>query len=228
MNIIPFSFDAQAIRTILEDGEPWFHAADVCAALGYTNPRDAISRHVDDEDKRSVSLLLPGSAPTFISEPGLYALIFGSNLPAARKFKTWVTKDVIPSIRKTGAYGASEGARLALETVRRQLEHVDRVVEFKTQHCFKSINRPRDREIIANTVNLEAAKLHLDPALVEKVRTSTVDTVMATVYQDPMALARVERHRALIETEVQKRLTVERSKARHRGPAKPRSKGRRV
>ncbi|MDM0073979.1 BRO family protein [Variovorax sp. J2P1-59] len=228
MNVIPFSFDAHNIRSILIDGEPWFHAADTASALGYVNTAEAIREHVESEDKQSVSLGLPGIAPIFINEPGMYALIFGSRMEAAARFRRWITKEVVPSIRKTGGYGASEGARLALETVRRQLEHVDRVVEFKTQHCFKSIGRPRDREIIANTVNLEAAKLHLDPALVEKVRASTVDTVMATVYQDPMAVARIERHKALIETEVQKRLTVERSKARYRGPAKPRGKGRRA
>lgn len=208
MNIIPFSFDARAIRSIVIDGEPWFHAADTANALGYANTAEAVREHVEADDKQSVSLGLPGIAPIFINEPGMYALIFGSRMEAAARFRRWITKDVIPSIRKTGGYGESEGARRALETVRRQLEHVDRVVEFKTQHCFYSIDRPRDREFIDNTVNLEAAKLHLNPADVEAVRRTSVDKVMASVYGDPMAAARVERQQAAIHAEVQKRLAV--------------------
>ncbi len=224
MNIIPFSFDTHAIRSIMIDGEPWFHAADTANALGYANTAEAIREHVEREDKQSVSLGLPGIAPIFINEPGMYALIFGSRLEAAARFRRWITKEVIPSIRKTGGYGESEGARRALETVRRQLEHADRVVEFKTQHCFYSIDRPRDREIVNNTVNLEAAKLHLNPADVEAVRRTSVDKVMATVYGDPMAAARVARQQASIDAEVKKRLAVALERRAGRTPTKTRKR----
>ena len=87
-----FHFNGAAVRTLVQDGEPWFVAADVARALGYSNPRDAISKHVDLEDRNSVAIR-DGSRgnpnQTVINESGLYALIFGSKLPAARAFKRW-------------------------------------------------------------------------------------------------------------------------------------------
>lgn len=88
--------------------EPWFVGKDVAVALGYSNTRDALSRHVDNEDKTSV--VIPDddsnykSKATIINESGVYALIFGSKLPTAKKFKHWVTSEVLPDIRKHGLY----------------------------------------------------------------------------------------------------------------------------
>ena len=114
------------IRGIEIDGEPWMVGKDVAEALGYSNTKDAISRHVDDEDKQILqrsenatfenhipkSVLpfnfVPGDIPnrglTIINESGLYSLIFSSKLPTAKQFKHWVTSEVLPSIRKTGSY----------------------------------------------------------------------------------------------------------------------------
>lgn len=94
------------VRVLVIDGEPWFVGKDVAGILGYSNPRDAISKHIDDEDKGVAKCDTLGGKQNFtiINESGLYALIFGSRLPNAKKFKRWVTSEVLPSIRKTGGY----------------------------------------------------------------------------------------------------------------------------
>lgn len=101
-----FSFEQHPVRTLLRDGEPWFVAADVCAVLGYTNASKAIADHLEADDRSNEQLdrSRMGSKAVIISEAGLYALVLRSRKPAARKFAKWVTRDVLPSIRKTGAY----------------------------------------------------------------------------------------------------------------------------
>lgn len=101
------------------NGEPWFCAADVCAALGYANARKAIADHVSEEDvtKRYAWVVTGQTADgeearrntymSFINESGVYSLIFSSKLEQAEKFKRWVTKEVLPSIRKTGSYSTN-------------------------------------------------------------------------------------------------------------------------
>ena len=94
------------IRTVEIDGEPWFVGKDVAEALGYERPADAIRAHVDSEDKGVGEMQTPGGRQqvTIINESGLYSLILSSKLPNAKQFKHWITADVIPSIRKHGAY----------------------------------------------------------------------------------------------------------------------------
>lgn len=94
------------VRTVTIDGEPWFVGKDVAIALGYTNPQKAIRDHVDEEDKGVNETFTPGGKQQvpIINESGLYALIFGSKLESAKKFKHWVTSEVLPAIRKNGAY----------------------------------------------------------------------------------------------------------------------------
>ena len=101
-----FSFDQSAVRVVTVDGEPWFVAADVCAALTIGNNRDALTR-LDDDEKGVGSIYTPGGSQemAIINEFGLYSLILGSRKPEARRFKRWVTHEVLPSIRKTGSYG---------------------------------------------------------------------------------------------------------------------------
>jgi len=98
-----------AIRTMSnEQGEALFCAKDVAEALGYSNGRDAVRKHVDGEDKTTVAICDTGSnyksQAVFINESGLYALILSSKLESARRFKHWVTSEVLPSIRKNGGY----------------------------------------------------------------------------------------------------------------------------
>lgn len=94
------------IRTEVVDGEPWFVGKDVAEALGYHNPQKALRDHVDDDDKLTERIVLSGQGreAILISESGVYALIFGSKLESAKRFKHWVTSEVLPSIRKTGSY----------------------------------------------------------------------------------------------------------------------------
>lgn len=97
-----------SIRIVIIDGEPWFVGKDVAVALGYKDTKNALKLHVDDEDKRGWQITTPGGEQqmTIINESGMYALIFGSKLPSAKKFKHWVTSEVLPAIRKTGKYEA--------------------------------------------------------------------------------------------------------------------------
>ena len=97
--------DFGAVRSILIDGDPWFVAADVCKALEIEKTNRALSR-LDDDEKGAHSVSTPGGRQrmSIISESGLYSLILGSRKPEARAFKRWITHEVIPSIRKHGAY----------------------------------------------------------------------------------------------------------------------------
>ena len=98
-----------AIRTVELDGEPWLVGKDVAEALGYTNPQKAIRDHVDEEDRTvNESFTVNGTPITLINESGLYSLVLSSKLPTARKFRRWVTSEVLPSIRKTGGYIAGQ------------------------------------------------------------------------------------------------------------------------
>ena len=96
------------IRTVNIDGEPWFVGKDVANALGYSNNRKAISDHVGEEDKRDGVTIRDSIGreqnPILINESGMYSLIFGSKLESAKRFKHWVTSEVLPAIRKTGSY----------------------------------------------------------------------------------------------------------------------------
>lgn len=101
------------VRTLTIDGDPWFVGKDIAECLGYSNTKDALRKHVDSEDKIMGSQNATPSItdnlgrkqfPTFINESGVYSLILGSKLESAKKFKRWVTSEVLPSLRKTGTY----------------------------------------------------------------------------------------------------------------------------
>lgn len=98
------------IRTVMRDGEVWFVGKDVAEILGYVDPNKAIAMHVDEEDKLNDKMAssLGQRGGWLINESGLYGLILSSKLPSARKFKHWVTSEVLPAIRKTGIYDMDE------------------------------------------------------------------------------------------------------------------------
>ncbi len=96
-----------AVRSMMIDDVPWFVGRDIATALGYAKPENAIGAHVDDEDKNTVTIrdgVQGNPNTTVINESGLYSLILSSRLPAAKRFKRWVTNEVLPAIRKTGEY----------------------------------------------------------------------------------------------------------------------------
>ena len=98
------------IRTVEIDHEPWFVGKDVAEALGYSNPKNAVPMHVDEEDKLSTQIEYAGQRRnmTIINESGLYSLILSSKLESAKKFKHWVTSEVLPAIRKHGIYATED------------------------------------------------------------------------------------------------------------------------
>lgn len=112
--IINFQFDNNPVQVVSDEhGEPWFSAKEICEILGYSNPRDAISKHVDTEDVAKRDTLTDGGRQqtNHINESGLYALIFGSTKDEAKRFKRWVTHDVLPSLRKTGRYETKQASQ---------------------------------------------------------------------------------------------------------------------
>lgn len=110
MSAITFSFENLAVRTLGTPDLPLFVAIDVATALGYKNPKVAPAQHVDPEDLIKSEIETKGGRQTVncVNESGLYALIFGSKLESAKRFKRWVTSEVLPTIRKTGHYDAPE------------------------------------------------------------------------------------------------------------------------
>ncbi len=118
-----------SVRTVEVNGEPYFVGKDVAEILGYAKARNAISAHVDDDDKKDAPIQgnLGGTQEmTIINESGLYSLILSSKLPTAKKFKHWVTSEVIPSIRKHGAY-------MTPETIEQTILNPDFIVKLATQ-----------------------------------------------------------------------------------------------
>lgn len=117
------------IRTIVMNSEPWFVGKDVAEILGYAKARNAISAHVDPEDKKDAPIQGPLGGTqemTIINESGLYSLILSSKLPTAKKFKRWVTSEVLPAIRKHGAY-------LTEQKVEEILTNPDTIIKLATQ-----------------------------------------------------------------------------------------------
>lgn len=141
------------VRTVTINGDPWFVGKDVAAALGFTNPRDAISTHVFDEDKgvESIDTLGGKQKMTVINESGLYALVFGSRLKSAQRFKHWVTSEVLPAIRKTGSYQAPQGKELlALAVLEAQ-----KTIEEQS----KAIERMKPKVIFADAVRASSSSI---------------------------------------------------------------------
>lgn len=120
-----------SIRTLEIDSEPYFVGKDVAEVLGYSNTKDAISTHVDDEDRtviqrsENATLEIPNRGLTVINESGLYSLILSSKLPNAKRFKRWVTAEVLPTIRKHGAY-------MTQETIEQAILNPDTLIKLAT------------------------------------------------------------------------------------------------
>ncbi|MDS3899844.1 BRO family protein [Staphylococcus hominis] len=112
-----FNFEELSVRTMNIDGEPYFVGKDVAEILGYKKTANAINKHVDDEDKGVTKLGTPGGVQdvTIINESGLYSLIFSSKLESAKRFKRWVTSEVLPTLRKTGTYQVPDNPMDALK-----------------------------------------------------------------------------------------------------------------
>ena len=132
------------LRTIEIDREPWFVGKDVAAALGYTKERNALDKHVDKDDalKRGVTDSMGRTQQmTIINESGLYSLILSSKLPSAKEFKHWVTSEVLPSIRKNGAYIRNQENMTPAEIVARGLIAAQKIIEEREKEIVHLNNR---------------------------------------------------------------------------------------
>jgi len=127
-NIIPFFYNAKQVRAIIKDGEPWFVVKDVCEILEINNPNMAAARLDDDEVSQTevIDNLGRKQMTNIVNEPGLYNLILRSDKPEAKRFKRWITHEVIPSIRKHGAY-------MTPETIEKVLSDPDTIIRLATE-----------------------------------------------------------------------------------------------
>lgn len=146
------------VRTVTIDGEPWFVAKDVATALGYSNTRDAIAKHVDDDDKNTVVIRDGKGNPnqTVINESGLYSLVLSSKLPTAKNFKHWITSEVLPSIRRTGGYIANAETMTDAEIMSKALMIAKQTIESREQriHSLEAeTERMKPKEIFADAVS---------------------------------------------------------------------------
>lgn len=147
------------IRTLAIDNEPWFVGKDVAEILGYAKPENAIANHVDEEDKTST--LIQGSGSNYkskaiiINESGLYSLVLSSKLPSAKEFKRWITHEVIPAIRKHGAYMTEDTLEKALTSPDFLIQLATQLKEEKEKRLAaeKQIEMDRPKTIFADAVS---------------------------------------------------------------------------
>jgi anti-repressor protein len=177
-NIIPFEFENMAVRVIPDEaGEPWFVAADVCRILELANPSQAI--RVLDPDERGLRNVETPSAPqemAVISEPGLYKLMGRSRKPEARRFDRWVRHEVLPSIRKTGSYGAPDPMKLLNDPAAMRgllLTYTEKVLALES-----AVTEERARADQAEkTVEVIKPKAEFHDAVTEAVNCQTVQEI---------------------------------------------------
>ena len=149
-----------SIRTVTIENEPWFVGKDVAEVLGYQNGSRDINRHVDDEDKLCTKIEYAGQKRevTIINESGLYSLSLSSNLPNAKKFKRWVTSEVLPSIRKTGSYSKPMSELEVLQHSINQLVEQERklkALEVQQGEQVKRLDIIDSRLEVLNGVHIE-------------------------------------------------------------------------
>ena len=147
-----------AIRTMSnEQGEPMFCAKDVCDSLGYSNGRDAVRKHVDGEDKTTVAICDGGSnyksQAIFINESGLYSLILSSKLESAKRFKHWVTSEVLPSIRKQGGYMVARPDETDEEILARALQIMKAAIESRDEVIAELLPRADYADEVLDSVS---------------------------------------------------------------------------
>lgn len=158
------------IRTVEIDGEPWFVGKDIAIALGYTNPQKAVRDHVDDEDRGENEMDTPGGRQilTVINESGVYALVFGSKLESAKRFKHWITSEVLPQIRKTGSYAMAKSPTelmvLMAQELDKQAKAVEEVKADMKRLEAKITTIPSEYYTIAGYANLKGKKIDVTRA----------------------------------------------------------------
>ncbi|WP_144521620.1 phage antirepressor [Bacillus pumilus] len=155
-----FNYQDQEVRTVIQDGQPWFVAKDVADILKYQNGSRDINRHVDEDDRTKI-MLFDGNQNKeiiIINESGLYSLILSSKMPDAKKFKRWVTSDILPTIRKTGGYVANDDLFIQtyLPQADEQTKHFFRATLQTMKEQSKQIEAMKPKALFADAV--EASK----------------------------------------------------------------------
>ena len=154
------------IRTMNIDGQPYFVGKDIAEILGYSNTRDALARHVDDEDKNTVVIPdgIGNPNKTVINESGLYSLILSSKLPKAKEFKHWVTSEVLPSIRKTGGYNSQASD-----------EYKQKRLEAMMMNAKARLMKEQNRriELMIKNPDFKPSEYGVDVPVISKVYTAT-------------------------------------------------------
>ncbi|TXN96733.1 BRO family protein [Staphylococcus aureus] len=162
-----FNFEELPVRTLEVDGEPYFVGSDIAKILGYQKPQNAIATHVDSEDKTTTLIQGTGSNyksnAVIINESGLYSLIFSSKLENAKRFKRWVTSEVLPTLRKTGAYQVPSDPMQALrlmfeatEETKQEIKNVkDDVIDLKENQKLDA----GDYNFLTRTINQRVAHI---------------------------------------------------------------------
>jgi len=181
-DIQKFNFNGTSLRVIMENNQPLFHANDFCERLGYATPRDAIARHckADGVVKRDViDSLGRTQEANFINESNLYRLIMRSNMPDAEEFQDWVTKEVLPCIRQTGAYITDKAAKELLDDPSVFLDKLIQSASMAKELHKKNLEQKKIIE--AQTPIVKAAELFLDSdsiteitAIAKQLNTSAV------------------------------------------------------
>ena len=156
------------LRTADIKDEVWFVGKDVARALGYTNPQKAIRDHVDDEDRTVNEMFTVNGTPiTLINESGVYSLILSSKLPGAKRFKHWVTSEVLPSIRKRGGYGNGVSAEQVIEIA----QHMAAAMGAELVKQLKDVLAP-------STPSVQEEVVLMDPAPRRRQRYHSVITML--------------------------------------------------
>ena len=165
------------VRTVTIDGDPWFVGIDVARALGYARERSAIASHVDKED--ALKCGLPSNSGVqetiVINESGLYSLILSSKLDSARKFKHWVTSEVLPSIRKTGKYGVGQ---------KQDSYQIDDPIE----RAKRWIEEQREKQLLEQKVQEQKPKADYFDSLVDSRLLTTFRDTAKEFHMSPKAL----------------------------------------
>lgn len=175
--IVPFGYDDQLVRTVLIDDTPWFVAKDVCAALDLSDVSMSVSK-LDDDEKLVQKIFVSGQNRDMfiINESGLYTLILRSNKPQAKRFRKWVTSEVLPSIRKNGVYDVTGNINDRLERIEKALEGL---TEF-TSAILKIVYEPKVIEY--RTINSQLDediyifyKKHVDDSVPTAIYTKAIN-----------------------------------------------------
>lgn len=145
-----FNFEDLPVRTLTVDEEPYFIGKDVAEVLGYSNTRDALNKHVDEDDKKILTSRnttldnLPNRGLTAVNESGLYSLIFSSKLESAKRFKRWVTSEVLPAIRKHGIYATDS---VIEQTIQNPDYIINVLTEFKKEREGRLVAEQQVQEL---------------------------------------------------------------------------------